>query len=239
MNKNNNGDVTLLHNQQLFKQRFNRGVDLYTADLGFDVSDDYNNQESIHAKANLGQILTGLLTLKDGGSLITKQYTFFEPFTISLIGCLTFVFKELRIIKPMFSKYGNSEIYLYGSGYRYDNDVITQLFNYLEHFENKNMIPLITKSCMGKSFTKSIVNTAHDIYAYQIMTINKIIEEYTIFKNKKTSGVEIKKNNYFTYSHKIFLKQWIETHNMIRLNKSQQLKVKNVLHCFNQSKKIK
>jgi hypothetical protein len=64
-------------------QRFalNDGATLYTSDVGIDIaSEDLNRQEELTAFINFGQILSGLLALAQGGTLITKQYTFFTPF---------------------------------------------------------------------------------------------------------------------------------------------------------------
>ena len=66
MTKTNDGDVLLKENQLDFMKRLNHSVDLYTSDLGFSSAEDYNNQELIQSKANIGQILSGLLTLKKG-----------------------------------------------------------------------------------------------------------------------------------------------------------------------------
>ncbi len=89
-----------------------KGVYLYTSDLGFGVSEDYNNQENLHLKANIGQILCGVVCLKEGGCMITKQYTYFNPTNVSIIGGLTMIFQEVYISKPMSSKKDNSEVYI-------------------------------------------------------------------------------------------------------------------------------
>jgi 23S rRNA U2552 (ribose-2'-O)-methylase RlmE/FtsJ len=112
MSDTNNGDVLSVANQKDWHSRFGGTVDLYTSDLGFDVSADYSKQEQVHAMANLGQILAGLMVLKAGGNMITKQYTYYESFTISLMGLMTTLFDKVDICKPMFSKSGNSETYL-------------------------------------------------------------------------------------------------------------------------------
>ena len=52
------------------------------------MSNDYNAQEVLHMKANLGQIICGLVVLKNGGSFVTKQYTYFHPTTIAYIAVL-------------------------------------------------------------------------------------------------------------------------------------------------------
>jgi hypothetical protein len=112
------GDVTNPKVIDYFQKYFaKRPCSLYTSDLGLDVSEDYNNQEAIHARANLGQILCGLVSLGDGGIMITKQYTMFEPFTISLVIETATCFKEFFIVKPLTSRPTNSEIYLVGVGF--------------------------------------------------------------------------------------------------------------------------
>lgn len=227
MNEKNNGDVTSVENQVMFNQTLGCTVDLYTSDLGFDCSSDYNNQETLHAKANLGQILTGLNVLKNGGVLITKQYTYFEPFTVSLIGCLTFVFRELKIIKPMFSKPANSEIYILGLGYRRDPRVIDILTKGLATFDDNPMHPLLTQSCLGNAFTTSIRNSLH-IYLTQCNTITRIITEFDRFKGKKYTAEYIKNNNFFTRLQNYYLHQWKNIHKIKPLSNHMQLNVKNM-----------
>lgn len=87
--------------------------DFYFSDFGLDdIQDDYNNQENLHSFSNLSQIYLGLISLKLGGHMCTKQYTFFTPFTVSLILILTNIFEEVHICKPCSSKIFNSETYL-------------------------------------------------------------------------------------------------------------------------------
>lgn len=225
MGEKNNGDVTLLENQENFKTKLRRSVDLYTSDLGFSVSGDYNNQETIHAKANLGQVLTGLNVLKNGGVLITKQYTFFEPFTLSLIGCLTFLFRELKIIKPTFSKPGNSEVYLLGIGYRYDPAVVKKISDSLSNWDRNPMYPIISEDCFGNNFNESITK-AVSIYKTQIIVINMIIKEFYRLKNKTMSTKYIKQNNVFTKQHSELIKRWEKTHTIKYLRRSEWLNIK-------------
>ena len=54
----------------------------------------------IQAPANIGQILSGLLTLKKGGCFITKQYSTFEPITVSIMYAAVSFFDEFYICKP-------------------------------------------------------------------------------------------------------------------------------------------
>ena len=118
MNDHNNGDVLSEENQLDFQQQLNHSIDLYTSDLGFDVSSDYNNQEKIQHQANIGQILSGLLTLKKGGCFITKQYTTMEPTTIAIMYATAHFFDEFYLCKPYTSRMANSETYLVGKGFK-------------------------------------------------------------------------------------------------------------------------
>lgn len=120
MSASNNGDVLIEANQEDFVHKIGNQIDLYTSDLGFDVSSDYNNQELLQARANIGQILSGLLTLKQGGCLVTKQYTFFEPISLSVIYATSSFFEQFYIVKPYTSREANSEIYLVGKGFKAD-----------------------------------------------------------------------------------------------------------------------
>ena len=74
MNKQYDGNVTTINNQGYWKMILCNSVHFYTSDLGFEKGFDnnYNSQEYYHVKPNIGQILTGLLVLKKGGSMVTK-----------------------------------------------------------------------------------------------------------------------------------------------------------------------
>ena len=91
--------------------------DLYTSDIGIDTSSDYNAQEDATHQLNYGQIVDGLFTLADGGKLVTKQYTFSNPKTRSIMTVCAYLFEELYIAKPLTSRPFNSETYLVGKGF--------------------------------------------------------------------------------------------------------------------------
>ena len=107
MHKNNNGDLSNPDNvsdfqrQLLEKEGEKHAVNLYTCDLGIDVSNNYNNQEILHFHLNISQIVCGLRVLKRDGHMVIKHYTIFEPFTISYIALLPMLFKEVYITKPI------------------------------------------------------------------------------------------------------------------------------------------
>ena len=102
------------------KSRFTNtaGAVLYTSDVGIDVTGDYAGQEENTSAINYGQIISGLLALAPGGNFVTKQYTFFTPFSRSLIALVASFFEETYITKPATSRPGNSEVYLVGKGFK-------------------------------------------------------------------------------------------------------------------------
>jgi hypothetical protein len=118
MGKDMNGDLTRVDNLLKIKatvlNKFSHGVDLYFSDAGMAVNEDYNRQETINILLNFGQILSGLMVLRRGGSFCTKQYTFFRPLNISLIMLLSNLFESFQIVKPSTSRPANSEVYLIG-----------------------------------------------------------------------------------------------------------------------------
>jgi hypothetical protein len=212
MNENNNGDVLQSDNQKEWENAIGGTIDLYTSDLGFDVSQDYNKQEELHAHANLGQIITALLVLKKGGTMITKQYSYFEPFTVSLMGLLTRVFDSVEICKPMFSKSGNSETYLVGLGYKAyginSKYSITKIL--LSRLNNWNMKPLTTKGCLGNSFLSAIINSQKYFADKQLLKLTNIISEYKRYvKSKNTDRKHIANTNMFKEQNISDLEKWI------------------------------
>ena len=143
MNDHNNGDVLNLSNQLEWNSKLGGKIDLYTSDLGFDVSSDYSKEEVMHLPANIGQILSGLLTLKKGGSFITKQFTFFEKLTQDIMWLTSTFFDEFYVCKPMTSRSANSETYLVGKGFKggvyLKHKYIIMLMDKITQFNNLNL----------------------------------------------------------------------------------------------------
>lgn len=179
-----NGDVMNLDVQNHFKSKLGNMVDLYTSDIGFDVSIDYNEQETLQSPVNLGQIISGLLTLKKGGVLITKQYTFSTSFTISLMGFVTTLFDKTYITKPQTSKPDNSETYLVGIGFKgISDDEMTMLLNRLatasiDHNNIKPLTPIIQKSSMCQDFMDAIIESSSVIYEQTIKKVEFNVSKY-------------------------------------------------------------
>lgn len=122
-----NGDITrVAFLRRMHEAMAPRRVNLYTSDAGISTAPgvharlSFNDQEQLNMRINLGQVLSGLLVLGVGPqtTFVTKQYTFFEPFTVSLMTVAAQFFDEFYVSKPLTSKTTNSECYLVGRGFR-------------------------------------------------------------------------------------------------------------------------
>jgi hypothetical protein len=186
MHKNNNGDLSNPDNvsdfqrQLLEKEGEKHAVNLYTCDLGIDVSNNYNNQEILHFHLNISQIVCGLRVLKRDGHMVIKHYTIFEPFTISYIALLPMLFKEVYITKPISSKRTNSEIYIVCKYYLYpfsqEQKAIYKLLK--KHVADKNMEPIKqSETLQGTIYT--INNAVRHIYEKQSKCLKQFINSVT------------------------------------------------------------
>lgn len=229
MNENFDGDVTVEKNQEYIYKKLENKIDLYTSDLGFDVSSDYTNQELLQCPANIGQIISGLLVLKKGGNFITKQYTFFETVTVNVIYLVSQLFDEFYICKPVTSREANSEIYLVGKGFKeklsYDHPYIKILLEKINIANIKNLSsPLFERELIPETFLDNIYEAAKSIYTDQIDKIDFTIEEINKCKENDAPIREYKKTAY-----KI-IRKWYADNMLLPLSYSEQLNMKDAYH---------
>lgn len=218
--KINNGDVLSVHNQLDIQTKIGSTISLYTSDLGFDVSDDYNGQESQHAPYNLGQILSALLTLDRDGCMIVKLYTFFTPFTLSLLTLVTSMFKYNYLCKPASSKAANSETYFVCVGFEGMHDKVKDCL--IGKLSNFSMTPIVDSDKIDNwnSF-QGVFNIASKIiFEDQIRYINHSIFLYEKYKDTTyTVRREVEK---FT-NEKYIINKWLSDYCVKRLDDNCKL----------------
>ena len=183
----NDGNVMILKNLYDFKEKLGDPVDLYTHDLGIDVSDNYRDQEKTNIRAHLGASLSGFLVLARGGNFIAKQYTYFQPLSINLIIIYASMFEEFYVCKPMTSKPTNSEIYLVGKGFIGMSEKIKKIL--IDKLENFNFDQIIDEKIMRESLKEPLYNMvefANIIYKQQMKFLNEYIELYNKYYNKQS-----------------------------------------------------
>lgn len=98
------------------------------------MAGDENFQEEILQQLVLCQFLTGLVTLRKGGSFVCKVFDLFTPFTVGLIYIFYRHFREISIVKPFTSRPANSERYLVARG------LLEQSPKIVEHLFKVNQI---------------------------------------------------------------------------------------------------
>jgi len=170
------------------KTRFSntKGAVLYTSDAGIDVTNDYAGQEANTSAINYGQVLSGLLALAPGGNFVVKQYTFFAPFSRSLIALVAGFFEETYIAKPVTSRPGNSEIYVVGKRFKGISTEMTEaLTERSELFKTLGVNPTTLGSLVTPEILASVDPILYKIAQEFFMEIQvKFLEEYVgVYKN--------------------------------------------------------
>jgi 23S rRNA U2552 (ribose-2'-O)-methylase RlmE/FtsJ len=174
MSKEHNGSVTDVAMIHRMKDHCQRTVDLYTSDIGIGLTyETFSKQEELEAPLNLGQIICGLETLREGGSLVCKTFMFFSSFSISLLYLTSLCFSEFYIYKPETSRAANSEVYIIGKGFMIKEDIITQLTETLETWSNDKMNTYLVP--VPEDFYLTIFWSLHRIYQRQIYYIQQYI----------------------------------------------------------------
>jgi len=226
MSETNNGDVLDEKNQLDFAEKLQRKVDLYTSDLGFDVSSDYANQELLHSVTNIGQIISGLLTLKTGGHFVTKQYTIFEPISISVIYAVASFFEEFYIAKPATSRAANSEIYLVGKGFNglatKDHPYVRAMFDIIAKYKKEKVYqPMFhIKNCPTKFVEYIIKDVAVVLAERQIKQIKYQLE---LVDKVQKGKLTIRQ---YLESIEDELEKWFYDNPIQRINSNTKLKMK-------------
>jgi hypothetical protein len=236
MDKNNNGDITILSNIIDFQNKLTdkstgiRLLKLYSCDLGFDCGSDYNNQESLGFKLNICQIICGLLTLGTNGHMFIKHFTLFEPFTISYLSLLTILFKEVYISKPNTSRRTNSEVYIVAKFYRYpfskksiESKIIDLFVSYIKSdvYDSSNTF-IDSKVILPQIL--SITNICTNIFKPQKTILEKFINIY------ERTLIYTNNNLYHIYKENIDICKNLNSIKMYKINSKYNLLMKLIYY---------
>jgi len=163
-------------------QRFPSGLDLVTADGGFDVK-MFVAQEILSSKLLLCEIYMALMTQKVGGTFIVKFFDMFSHNSIVYYLLLCSFYSHVKIIKPKSSRNCNSERYLVCYDFKGKNEIVNDIFTILTNFEiNKNTITIVYPDIVLPNLEK--ISIFNNIIIYeQIKTINESIK---MVNNKDT-----------------------------------------------------
>lgn len=173
------GDILKAENRADFIQYVHstnsQGVNIFTADGGFDFTSDYLRQEKTIFPLLCASIHVGLSVLAPHGLFVLKIFDFFEPATIELLLFLSAHFNQWTIYKPVTSRPCNSEHYFIGSGFRGCKPAdLLQLERLIEF----NGIPqkLFSTSFSTLAATEIFANTIKELNVQRSNSLSKQIE---------------------------------------------------------------
>jgi cap2 methyltransferase len=217
MGKKHNGDVTDITTIDIIEDQvlsiYPNGINLYTSDIGVDVSDDYQHQEELNSLENLGQIILGLRLLCKGGNMVIKIYTYFTDYTLSLLIILSLVFDYTYIAKPLTSKPTNSELYVVCKGFNgISFTLMNDLTNRLITHKDNCTLPYIDGPFINlqdirlSGIITTLFNLEVKVFGEQQLktleqAVNTIEEERSFKKWKKTKVVS---NNAYEHNRWLF-----------------------------------
>jgi 23S rRNA U2552 (ribose-2'-O)-methylase RlmE/FtsJ len=126
------GDIYSSVNQQSFIETCGGKVQIFTADGGFDFSEDYSTQEQNVFPLLIASAKIGIQCLGQDGLFIMKVFDIFGQPTQFLIRLITYCFKEWTLYKPATSRPCNSERYLLCRGFRKCHPEVLRILTYME-----------------------------------------------------------------------------------------------------------
>jgi hypothetical protein len=130
---------------------------------------NYNNQELDFLPILKEQFDISMQRIKKGGNLIMKTFSFFETETIDIFYSCFQMFEKFYIYKPFSSKITNSEIFIIGINYTFnDNNIEKETDG--SSSSTSNIVP--------SWFLEQLVNTASEIYREQIIALHYITNMY-------------------------------------------------------------
>lgn len=217
------GNVTYIN------KKLNRSIDVYAS---------YSSKNDI--QRFLGDILFGLVTLKEGGLMLFNMTSYFKQLETSVIGLICDMFKVVKVIKPMNSGVTESEVYFMCNEYKRDEDKINLLKDALGNGRDSDYyIP----DSINVSKYSDLLIAAYTNYGKQIYFMDKDMELYRKVKEMGLEISDITKNELIKSRDKFisyYVKRRIdmnkivkETHDMFPIRKWNSHK------CKKEKRKIK
>ncbi|CAB4376145.1 unnamed protein product [Rhizophagus irregularis] len=185
------------------------GVDLVTADGGFDVRGREQYQEILLKQLILCQVVTMFMTLRKDGDFVLKLFDIFTPFTGGIVWILYRHFEKICIIKPLSSRPANSERYIICQKLRESNPEamisyllkVNRKFNEIKSNEStlsptttssSSLNRLLTQDRESTNSSRSTKLPKEDIN--EIIDISEIKKDQEFLNYIKQKNIEIAKN---------------------------------------------
>jgi hypothetical protein len=186
------GDITSPANIRSFvtemEQRFPSGLHFITSDVKFVPPDaNYDEEEWQNIPVQMGHMLSSLVTLKKGGAMMLKEFTFFEAPKMSHLYLLANCFTKLYIVKPETSRPANSEVYVVGIGYKKNLtelqlEVLYDEMQFIRYMTDESP-SIFKKDAIPEAFSQRIHELNNKLVERQIPAIDRNISLYYQYKD--------------------------------------------------------
>ena len=135
------GDVYRAANQDSFVEAAGTGINLFTADGGFDFSVNYGIQEQRVFNLLVCSATTGLRCLSQDGCFVLKLFDVFSESTMILTALMARCFSEWTLYKPAMSRPCNSERYFLGRGFKGLPSAILKTLTEIQQHAARDLYP--------------------------------------------------------------------------------------------------
>jgi hypothetical protein len=156
------GDIMVPANQKAFLEKAGAKCLLFTADGGFDFSENYSTQEDEVFPLLVSSALIGLQTLQFGGDFVLKVFDTELKATQDLIAMLAYCFDDWTLYKPSLSRPCNAEKYFLGRSCRQIPEWILR---------SLNQVSEMYYTGQGNSISSALVGTDQYLYGQYIRSI--------------------------------------------------------------------
>ena len=174
----NDGSILDPQNQEAFIKACGQGVHIFTADGGFDFSDEYDKQELNIYNLLVNSSLLALQVLLAEGSFVLKIFDIQSRATEDLIAIIGSQFRQWTLYKPATSRPCNSEKYFIGTFFRGRNTLLVEFLKDLAAQLQENKIPtsLLAEAEEHEKIREQIRNTQKPILESQKKSIHSVLE---------------------------------------------------------------
>jgi cap2 methyltransferase len=224
------GDITAPENLRAFKLAIDKklgSLQFITSDVKFVPPEiNFDEEENINIPVHMGHLLCALLCLEKGGTMILKEFTYFETPSICLLFLAAALFDQLLLIKPETSRPANSEIYIVGFGYHKEkfSDVMSEhllkVLGYIRNLAKLTGSPsLFAKDDLPTDYVKRIEEVMTNVSSREIVQINRNIELFKKYgSNISKAQDDLRKEKYAT------AEKWIERVKIQPLSAEKKMK---------------
>ncbi len=188
---NRDGNIMNPDNQSYFIEKA-RNSHIFTADGGFDFSEEYEKQEINMFPLILNSAIIAISVLTLNGLCIIKIFDMHYQITKDLMSILASQFKSWSIYKPATSRPCNSERYFIGMDFRGRNNEIIMALQKLRGEYDESLASFLSPE-FSKKFTNSFENQIAPILERQKIAINHTLDISTKY-NYEEYYKEVVKN---------------------------------------------